>query len=79
MQRRLDNYQHWYNQIRSHTALNGRTPEEVWNDIVLPEPIPIRQADPSEVTTRVQRRAFGGDPRLPVVDIDIGVLQRWAA
>ena len=79
MQRRLDNYRNWYNEVRIHSALEGRTPEEMWNGIELPEQIPILQADPIEVTASVKRRAFGGDPRLPVIDIDVGVFERKAA
>jgi hypothetical protein len=79
MQKYLDNYQRWYNQIRSHASLGGRTPDEVWNDIELPEPISIRQVDPIDVTASVKRRLFGGDPRLPVIDVDVGVYPRKAA
>ena len=79
MQRRIDNFRRWYNEVRSHAVLNGKTPEEAWAGVNLPEPIPIRQADPIEVTSSVTRRAFGGDPRLPLIEIDVGVIQRRAA
>ena len=79
MQRRIDNFRHWYNDVRCHAALSGRTPEEVWAGVELPEPIPIRQADSIGVMARVTRRAFGGDRRLPVIDVDVGVFSRKAA
>ena len=69
LQRRLDHYRTWYNEYRPHAALDGRTPEEAWQGIDLPELIPIRAADPDEIAMRVQRRSFRGDPALPMITI----------
>ena len=79
MQRQFENYRRWYNEARCHSALGGRTPEEVWDGVALPKAIPIRQADPIHVTASVKRYAYGGDVRLPVIDIDVGVYERRAA
>jgi hypothetical protein len=67
------------NQFRSHAALGGLTPQEKWEGVQLPEPIPIRQADPIDVAAAVTRKAFAGDPRLLVVDVDVGITLRKAA
>jgi hypothetical protein len=55
------------------------TPLEKWDGIRLPAPIPIRQADPIDVTTAVTRKAFADDPRLLVIVVDIGITLRKAA
>ena len=38
IQRRLNDYQHWYNHHRPHSAIEGRTPDEVWNGVVTYRP-----------------------------------------
>jgi hypothetical protein len=78
-QRRLNSYRDWYNQVRSHASLGGLTPQEKWDGVRLPEPIPIRQADPIDATAAVTRKAFAGDTRLMVVDVDVGITLRKAA
>jgi hypothetical protein len=72
-QRRLNIFRDWYNEVRTHQAIGGRTPEEVWQylPVVEPESITARDAQP-EVT--VKRRWFRGDHdlhRLPVFDIQL--------
>jgi hypothetical protein len=82
LQRCLNEYRDWYNQVRPHASLDGRTPDEVWHGIEPPEPIPILQVDPIDVTASVTRRPFRGyqgDPQLRVVEIDIQVTPRRAA
>ena len=71
LHRRLDRYRTWYNQHRPHAALDGRTPQEAWEGIELPEPIPIRATDPDEIVVHVQRRPYHGDPALPVISIRV--------
>jgi len=42
LQRRLDDYQFWYNEHRIHSALGVLTPQEAWEGVEPPAPIPIR-------------------------------------
>ena len=60
-------YLDWYNEHRPHASLGGRTPDEAWNGIELPEPIPIRAADSNALVVQVHRNAHRGDPALPIV------------
>ena len=76
LQRRLDAYEHWYNQHRPHSALGVLTPQEVWEGRTAPPPVPIRAADPHRVRINVSRHACRGDPRLRIVHITV---QRQAA
>ncbi len=71
LQRRLDDYRHWYNQHRPHSALDGRTPDEAWQGIAIPEPGPIRCRDPLKPYIRIRRVNCRGDPGLPVVHITV--------
>ena len=71
LQRELDRYRAWYNEHRPHAALGGRTPEEVWHGVDMPEAIPIRVSDADEIDVHVQRRSFGGDPALPIIAIRV--------
>ena len=50
---------------------DGRTPEEAWEGIELPEPIPIRATRPDGIVVQVQRRSYHGDPALPVITIRV--------
>ena len=77
MQRRLDGFAHWYNCCRPHAALGGRTPDEVWTGEKPPAPIPFYAADRRNLTIRMRRTACRGDPRLPIIHIQIE--QRRAA
>ncbi|MFH1024302.1 MAG: DDE-type integrase/transposase/recombinase [Planctomycetota bacterium] len=70
-QRRLDTYRDWYNTRRPQAGLGGRTPEEVWNGVPLPDSTPIRERDLVKPAITVTRRRFRGDPRLPVLNITI--------
>jgi len=72
LQKRLNCYQLWYNQKRSHQALDGLTPEEAWDGFEPDEPIPIRSADwPSHTHIRIQRSRLKDDGHLPVIKISV--------
>ena len=71
MQKRFDHFISWYNQHRPHQALDARTPDEVWNGKDLPEPIPIRANDLDVPTMKANRINYRGDPRLPILELDI--------
>jgi putative transposase len=71
LQRKLDRWVSWYNGVRSHSMLGGKTPDEAWAGQELPEPIPIRAADPTRYRITVQRKNFADDPRLPAFDITV--------
>ncbi len=71
LQRKLDCYQAWYNKHRPHASLDGRTPDEAWEGVELPLPIPIRAADPDQIILSVDRRSYRDDPALPVVTIRV--------
>jgi hypothetical protein len=47
--------------------------------VQLLDPIPIRQADPIDVTATMTRKAFAGDLLLLVVDVDVGITLGKAA
>ena len=69
LQRRLDHYHAWYNEHRPHASLGGRTPDEVWNSIELPESNPIRATDSDQILLQIHAQAHRGDPTLPVVTL----------
>ncbi len=72
IQRRLDDYQQWYNHFRPHSSLQGITPDQAWQgDESLPVPIPIRARDHLPLQVDVIRRKCRGDPRLPVIEITL--------
>ena len=71
LQRQLDRYQHWYNHHRPHSAVNGLTPDEAWNGILQPQPIPIRSRDEAKPHIQILRRHCRGDPHLPIIQITI--------
>ena len=75
LQRRLDDFQSWYNEHRPHSALQGRTPAEAWQGECLPAPIPIRAHDAVCTHIQVRRYHCRGDPLLPVIQI---ILRRAA-
>ena len=71
LQLRFDQFQVWYNEHRSHAALDGRTPNEVWHGVELQAPIPIRQTERCEVNVDVRTQRFRGDPYMPIVSVRI--------
>jgi len=71
MQRRFDRYSTWYNKHRPHASIGGRTPDEAWEGVELPVPIPIRAADPDQIVISVDRRSYRDDPALPVITIRV--------
>ena len=71
LQRRLDRYRTWYNEHRPHAALDSRTPEEAWQGVDSPDPIPIRVTDSEEIAVQVQRRSCRGDAALPIITIRV--------
>jgi len=76
-QQQIDDYMAWYNEQRPHASLGGRTPDEAWNGIELPEPIPMRAVDPDSIAVQVHRQAYRGDPALPIVTL--GLARKEAA
>ncbi len=78
IQKKLDIFRRYYNAVRPMFTLGMRTPDEVWNDVTLDEPVLIRQADPIKPALCVTKDSFEGDPLLPVFAIDVvGRSQRY--
>ena len=71
LQRRLDHYKDWYNEHRPHASIGGRTPDEAWEGVELPTPIPIRAADHDQIIISADRRSYRDDPALPVITIRV--------
>ena len=71
VQRRLENFQNWYNEHGAHSALHGLTPVEVWEGQCLPEPIPIRSRDAAGPQIDIRCLHYRGDPLLPVIHITL--------
>ncbi|MCK6475107.1 MAG: transposase, partial [Planctomycetes bacterium] len=71
VQQRLDTHRDWYNQVRCHQALAGRTPEEAWNGSSRPPPQPILERDPLRPVVEVRINGFCDDLNLPVVKIEV--------
>ena len=71
IQRRLDAWKLWYNTMRPHASLGGLTPQEAWQQIAPPDPIPIRARNALQPIIDVKRLHFCGDHRLPVLKIDV--------
>ena len=71
IQRQLDNFRHWYNDFRPHSALQTITPNEAWEGHSLPRPIPIRTSDAVKSDINIRRLRCRGDPRLPVIEIAV--------
>ena len=67
----------WYNTFRPHSSLGTRPPEESFTGKVLPatteEFIPARRntRDGPNIQIEIARRHYRGDPRLPIVDIQV--------
>jgi transposase InsO family protein len=71
IQRRVDDFEAWFNEHRPHGALGGLTPEEAWDGHVLPKPVSIRGRDQLQPRIEIRRRHYHGDPRLPVIEISV--------
>ena len=71
VQRRLDDFGNWYNELRPHSSLQGLTPREAWDGRVLPEPIPIRARYQLQPQIDIRRKHYRGDPRLPIIEISV--------
>lgn len=71
MQRKLDDYRHWYNHHRPHSALDGLTPDEAWRDESLPQAFSFRDCDTAKARITVRRLPCRGDPRLPIMQIQV--------
>ena len=56
VQKRLDRFRSWFNQARPHQSLGAMTPDEVWQQATLPEPIPLRAGEEQSVFVDVRRR-----------------------
>ena len=71
IQRRIDDFEDWFNKHRPHSALHELTPREAWEGRCLPKPIPIRARDQLQPQIEVRRRHDRGDPRLPAIEISV--------
>jgi len=70
MQRRLNEYQNWYNELRVHAAHEAHTPEDMIRGV---EPIPILYTVNGgiEPEIRVTRQSARGDPKLFRLEIRV--------
>ena len=73
IQKHLERYRSWFNCIRVHQGIGGRTPEQAWSWSGFPVARVIHARDP-QPGILVSRRAFEDDPHLPVIDIEV----EWA-
>ena len=73
IQRRLHKYRSWYNTERPHSSLGFLTPQEAWQGIEPQKPIPIRACEELRPMIDMTRSSFQGDPRLPVLRINIAL------
>ncbi len=71
IQKKVDTYRDWYNNVRPQWGLGCRTPDEVWNGVNLPEPVPIRARDPVKPAISVEKKLYRGDPYLPILKIEV--------
>lgn len=71
VQQRLDAHRDWYNSVRCHQGLEGRTPDEVWDGSTRPPPQPILDRDPLKPAIELRIEGFRGDANLPVVRIEV--------
>jgi len=71
IQRRIDDYRHWYNHHRPHSALGGLAPEEAKWGVKLPTAIAFQAADPAKPYINIRRLRCRGDPLLPMIEIHI--------
>ncbi len=69
IQRRLDAYRHWYNDLRPHAAHGAMTPAEVMAHRQPIESVTYRRRDESAPVMIVRRRHVRGDPYLFVPGI----------
>ena len=75
LRRELEVYATWYKRSRTHEALAGRTPEEVFNDRPAPRPrLETRPRWPCRERTRCSRLnliigSVAGRELLPVIEL----------
>ena len=79
LQRRLDAYRHWYNDLRPHAAHDALTPAEASVKMKLPKPVVYRRRGDTEPVISVRRRSVRGDPYLFLPEIDCQTRRRDAA
>ena len=79
LQRRLDAYRHWYNDLRPHAAHDALTPAEASVKMTLPKPVVYRRQGKVEPVISVRRRRVRGDPYLFVPEIDCPTKRQDAA
>ena len=61
LQRRLDAYRHWYNDLRPHAAHDARTPAEASVKMKLSKPMLYRRRGEVEPVISARRRRVRGD------------------
>ena len=71
IQKKLDTYRDYYNTKRPQWGLQGRTPDEVWNGVRLPDAVPMRERDPVKPAINIKKRRYRGDPHLPVLEVEV--------
>ena len=71
IQHRLDDYADWFNAHRPHASLHGQTPNEAWNGLERPQPVPFQAANPYEASIDIRKRANRGDPALAIITISV--------
>ena len=79
LQRRLDAYRHWYNDLRPHAAHAALTPADASVNLKLPEPVVYRRHGDTERVISVRRRHVRGDPYLFLPKINCQTKRRDAA
>ena len=79
LQRRLDAYRHWYNDLRPHAAHDFLTPAEASVKMKLPKPVAYRRRGDMKPVISVRRRHVRGDPYLFVPEIECQSTRRDAA
>ena len=72
IQRRLDVFARWFNGLRPHQGIGGRTPESVWHDRTALRMRHLLAKDP-QPHVDVTCSRFAGDPHLPVFEVRV----RW--
>ena len=79
IQSKAELFRGWYNEHRVHQGVNGRTPNEVWNNT--PPTVPVRYLalDHMHPVFSVAREHLGADPNLPVFDIKLKQLVKRTA
>ena len=79
LQRRLDAYRRWYNDLRPHAAHDALTPAGAMAHRRPPQPTTYRRRDDSAPVITVRRRRVRGDPYLFVPEINCQAKRRDAA